>query len=61
MTTYHADDVSNEPTGDVQGATGPTTYHADWVPDVEPESKTVAAPKKTAARKQSRASSKRKG
>lgn len=59
MTTYNADDVSNEPTGDTQGPTGPTTTSADWVPDTEPaESKVVAAPKKTAARKRTRASSK---
>lgn len=59
MATYHADDVTNQPTGAVQGATGPTTTHADWVPDAEVEAKVVEAPKKTAARKQSRASGKR--
>lgn len=57
MTTYHADDVTNQPTGAVQGPSKPVTAHADWVPD-DVEAKVVAAPEKTTVRKQSRASKK---
>lgn len=58
MPTYHADDVTNEPTGAVQGATTPTTTHADWVPDTTVEAKVVETPKKSAPRKRTRAESK---
>lgn len=63
MTTTNADDVTNEPTGDTLGASKPTTTNADWVPETSGgsdtvEAKTVEAPPKTTARKQSQASKK---
>lgn len=49
--TYLADDVTNQPTGDVE-QTGPVTYQADHVPsDAAPllSTKVVAAPPAEAA------------